>query len=320
MLLVGAPLPAVAQGNTEQAPVLFHAQSSELKFFKASEASVTFVRAILAKIGLPMRFEIYASNVPNAAASIIRGKRVILYNPEWMAKLVASAGTNWAMVQILAHEVGHHLSFHEGGYTNDDSANHSRELEADYFSGYILARLGSSVEQATVVDRLIDEPDSSSHPGSQRRIAEVARGWNEASGKLSVAVADKPALPISNELETIKASLGSSYWDHNGSTMLLIGNGAARRIYYSRPREGIRLAGATAGTLLFAGERDGSFYQGISHIFRGNCGKFYYEVTGQVEPDDQTIILKGKAPRVNAQCQIYGSLDDTLVFTYLRSK
>ncbi len=165
----------------------FHSRQAEAVHLNPpSPASVTFVTRIMQKIGLPMRFEIHSANVANAQASISGGKRQILYNPDWMLNLVTSAQTNWALVQILAHEVGHHLSFHEG-YGSDAAQNQAQELEADYFSGYILARLGASVDEATIAMRLLPSEDSDTHPGSRRRITAATKGWATPPARLPPA-------------------------------------------------------------------------------------------------------------------------------------
>ena len=326
-LLLGALLCAT-QTFAQQPMSAFHSRQAEAVHLNPpSPASVTFVTRIMQKIGLPMRFEIHSANVANAQASISGGKRQILYNPDWMLNLVTSAQTNWALVQILAHEVGHHLSFHEG-YGSDAAQNQAQELEADYFSGYILARLGASVDEATIAMRLLPSEDSDTHPGSRRRITAATKGWGDATGKIATgtsAPAD-PVQPVSPVTTT--GSSGSSsgqprrtIWNHNGSEMYLVGDGATRRIYYHRPRPGMLEAGARSGTLLFAGDRSGSSYRGIAHIFNSRCGKFYYEVIGGVEPGDVRIVLSGKAPAgLDASCKPTRTIDDQLVFTYLRTE
>ena len=317
---------AAAQQKPLQA---FHSRQAEaLMLNPASPATTRYVTSIMQKIGLPMRFEIHSSNVPNAQAQVAESRRQILYNPDWMLNLVASAQTNWALVQILAHEVGHHLSFHEG-YSTDPAQNQAQELEADYFSGYILARLGASVDEATAAMRLLPADDSETHPGSRRRIAAASKGWSDATGRVATGTSapaersqpSAPAVPV-----VIPRASGSTavqrrtIWDHNGSEMYLVGDGTARRIYYHRPRAGMIEAGVRADTLLFAGDRSGWSYRGISHIFNSRCGTFYYEVAGQVE-NDVRIVLAGKAPAgLDANCKPTRTIDDRLVFTYLRTE
>jgi hypothetical protein len=150
-----------------------------------------------------------------------------------MARLVADARTNWAMVQTLAHEVGHHLSFHEGGYSYDIAANHGQELEADYFSGYILARMGASLQDATSSDRAIEQPASATHPSSAQRIAVISQGWREALGQSTLVtggISPSPSETAIGDVPKRGGGFGQSYWDHNGSTMLLVGGGSTRKI------------------------------------------------------------------------------------------
>ena len=327
--LAGCALLAASGRTAAQQPLAaFHsAKAEEVALSRPTPAAVKYVEQIMGRIGLPMRFDIYAANVGNAQAEIRNGKRAILYNPSWMLELVTSAQTNWVMIQTLAHEVGHHLSFHEG-YTSDVRRNREQELEADYFSGFILARLGATAEQATVADRILAAADSDTHPDSARRIEEITRGWNDATGRITTAAAPPPSLlPEGVKGSTIAGAKDSpskprrTVWDHNGSEMHLIGEGTTRRFVYLKPRESISAAGARAGTLLFAGERNGIVYRGISHVFSNRCGKLYYEVAGRVESGDVRVVLTGKAPAgLDATCKVTSSKDDMLVFTYLRTE
>lgn len=317
----------VGPASAQQPLTAFHsARSEEVALQQPNPNAVRYIEQIMAKIGLPMRFEVYAGDVSNAQAQVRNGKRQIIYNPHWMLELVTSAQTNWAMVQTLAHEVGHHLSFHEG-YTGDAKQNQAQELEADYFSGYILARLGASVDHATVADRVLVAADSATHPGSDRRIQEITRGWRDANGQVATTAAARPTQPAQDAKRdtTMGASAAGhgrrTVWDHNGSEMYLVGEGSTRRFLYAKPRGALLEAGARPGTLLFAGDRVGSTYRGISHVFSSRCGKFFYEVTGTVEPGDLRIILKGKAPAgIDATCNVTSRRDDTLIFQYLRTE
>jgi hypothetical protein len=108
----------------------------------------------------------------------------------------------------------------------------------------------------------------------------------------------------------------SSYWDHNGSRMGLIANGNVRRFIYVSPRPGIAQRGVQPSTLLFEGRRDGQWYVGTARIFaRPPCGAFTYAVRGPIAPDDRSVTMYGRAPRVDEHCQITDYRDDTLVFT-----
>ena len=54
--------------------------------------------------------------------------------------------------------------------------------------------------------------------------------------------------------QTQTAPAESTIWDHNGSVMYLVANGASREVYYQKPRQGMLDAGARPGSLLFRGE------------------------------------------------------------------
>lgn len=107
----------------------------------------------------------------------------------------------------------------------------------------------------------------------------------------------------------------SSRWDHNGSLMGLIANGAARSFVYLEPRTALVDRGVTRGTTLFEGQRTGNSYQGTAKIFRGaTCGSFTYQVSGPVSADQRMVTMFGKAPRVDPNCNIVGWIDHRLEF------
>ena len=109
---------------------------------------------------------------------------------------------------------------------------------------------------------------------------------------------------------------GQSHWDHNGSIMRLEADGNVRRFYYVAPRAGMRRAGASNGTLLFDGFRDGDSYTGTAYIFAAGCAPQPYPVSGTVSAGDNRVVMVGRAPRVGKRCDVTGYRDDTLVFTY----
>ena len=55
------------------------------------------------------------------------------------------------MVAILAHEVGHHIRLH----TVIPGRDHEFELEADYQAGFILRRMGATLEQTQAAFRTV---------------------------------------------------------------------------------------------------------------------------------------------------------------------
>lgn len=163
--------------------------------FEANRDAVTFVNAICGKVGLPANFVTLAANVPNAAAVIDGDQRYVLYSEIFMAEIAKAARTDWAGLSILAHEVGHHLSGHtlkEGG------SRPPTELEADKFSGFVVARMGGSLDEATAVMRQISEEGSDTHPPRSARLEAIAAGWRSAMAERPAASSPPPATPTSS--------------------------------------------------------------------------------------------------------------------------
>lgn len=106
-----------------------------------------------------------------------------------------------------------------------------------------------------------------------------------------------------------------SHWYHNGSTVFLVSNGRSREFFYWEPRPGLLQAGARRGAVLFSGTSDGDFYRGTAYIFNARCGAFPYDVNGPILDSYRRVVLRGSAPRIGANCQIVGYLNDVLEFT-----
>jgi hypothetical protein len=140
----------------------------------------------------PDRFEILAAEVENALAceDDNSSKRYILYNPSWIKGLTLGAGTDWAKIAVLAHEVGHHALGHSirGGRSTP-----KLELEADEFAGKLLAKMKASESQALAAYRqplMCDDNGSDTHPPCAQRLAAVQRGWNNVKTTKPIVVVD----------------------------------------------------------------------------------------------------------------------------------
>jgi hypothetical protein len=136
------------------------------------------IQRIVDVSGLARNFEIRAALVPNAAAVNLGSTRYILYNPSFMADIASATQDRWAAASILAHEIGHHLN---GDTLQPGGSRPPLELKADYFSGFILQKLGASMEDATVViEKFAPEAGDVTHPGRRERIASITSGWAAA--------------------------------------------------------------------------------------------------------------------------------------------
>lgn len=143
----------------------------------------TQVERVVRVSGLEMNFEMIVDPSTPAAAEIINGRRVILFDPRFMAQVADRICADWGAMSILAHEVGHHLA----GHTLRQSAEPWRdELEADEFSGFVLSRLGATLAETTsAAARILPEQATPTHPGRKDRIAAIVHGWQNAEALVS---------------------------------------------------------------------------------------------------------------------------------------
>jgi len=150
--------------------------------FASSADAKTVIAEIIDVVGLEPAFEVRSANIPNAAAIVSAGKRYILYNPQFIKALNSAANDKWAAIAIIAHEIGHHLNGHTltGAGSRPDS-----ELEADQFSGFVLRKMGASLEQSQLSMKMIaNDHGSATHPGRVPRLVSIENGWNKADAQL----------------------------------------------------------------------------------------------------------------------------------------
>src|SRR5688572_7738314 len=128
--------------------------------------------------------------INNAYATIIRNQRYIVYDNRFLESLDQYAGTKWASISVLAHEMGHHYHNH---VVSGSGSSLPKELEADFFSGYMMAKMGASLDDAKAAMSQIASPRASaSHPAKADRLNAIANGWNNASGVSTEKVTRNP--------------------------------------------------------------------------------------------------------------------------------
>ncbi|RYF88261.1 MAG: hypothetical protein EOO03_08810 [Chitinophagaceae bacterium] len=166
---------ALTSMNATGRPVV---QNSQQNIAWATDAK-EIINDIITTVGLKQNFSIMESAaVPNAAAVIYKGERVIAYNPRFVADINTVAGNKWAAVSILAHEIGHHLNGHTLLSSGSEPA---LELEADEFSGFVLRKMGASLAQAQAAMKIAAGfKQSHTHPAQPGRLLAIAKGWNNA--------------------------------------------------------------------------------------------------------------------------------------------
>ena len=172
-------------------------------FLKSSFQSVYEARDILKTmldtIKWQENFNIKEQNgIRNAYATIINKVRYIIYDNAFLEDIDSYASTKWASISVLAHEMGHHYYNH---VVSSTGSTPPKEIEADAFSGYIMAKLGASLDESVAAMKAIaSDRASSSHPGKADRITAITKGWNLA--KTSTTKPTTPTNPTNPPVPT----------------------------------------------------------------------------------------------------------------------
>ncbi len=120
---------------------------------------------------------IYRGGVPNASATVINNSPVIVYSSQFLNSMGQQA-SSWAPVSIIAHEYGHHMNFDTSFY-GQFKHPWTKELQADFVSGFAMARMGASLEQSTRALRSnFSFTSSGSHPDTPKRLDALTQGWH----------------------------------------------------------------------------------------------------------------------------------------------
>ena len=171
------------------------------------------IQTIVGVVGLKSNFEIQAAKIPNAAAVVFNGKRYILYNPQFILLLNKAAGKHWPSIAILAHEIGHHLNGHT--LTKDGSLPQT-ELDADEFSGFVLQKMGATLQDAQLAIKIAGNTRAThTHPARADRLIAVENGWqratDQANGKEDLTTYAEPATPPAALEKNNSVALANQY-------------------------------------------------------------------------------------------------------------
>ena len=152
--------------------------SLDQKFVTDREAK-TAVYKIARYSGLYPDFIVISDNsIPSAIAYVKNKKRYIKYNPTFIKRIVDSTHTDWAAISVMAHEIGHHLLGHTIKMVG---SNPGDELAADRYSGFILFKMGATLEDSKKA-MLVAGHDhgTKTHPPKHARLLAIEQGWMEA--------------------------------------------------------------------------------------------------------------------------------------------
>jgi len=162
--------------------------------FRANASIQQMASDIVYYSGLTQNFAVQEANVGNAGAEIRGTRRWIVFDPSFLMQLNDKSGTPWAAYSVMAHEIGHHLQ----GHTLDSGGSRPpTELEADEFSGFILARMGATREEAQVAMQTFGSPSgSNTHPPRDQRLQAISTGWDRGRSLGAVREGGQPLPPV----------------------------------------------------------------------------------------------------------------------------
>ncbi|MBS1753227.1 MAG: M48 family metalloprotease [Ferruginibacter sp.] len=148
--------------------------------FQSVYEAKEIVDEMLQKINWNENFRLQERNgIQNAYATIINNMRWIVYDNDFLEDVDSYTHTKWSSISIMAHEMGHHYYNHVVSRTGSTPP---KELEADAFSGYLMALMGASKDEAVAAIKAIaSERASSTHPGKSDRVAAISNGWDQGA-------------------------------------------------------------------------------------------------------------------------------------------
>lgn len=175
----------------------------------ANSINNNIVKLICEEIGIAPNF-IYVNcpNIANAGAIINEYKnnaRYIVFDNLYYTSLYKN--NNYSSLFIIAHEIGHHLNGHTipKDFENVNEVQ-KQELEADYFAGYILFKLGAKENDIITTINKFTEPTSnySTHPKNTLRIKYALKGYLNEANKYQAElyqIRDKLQKDINSKIE-----------------------------------------------------------------------------------------------------------------------
>ncbi len=189
--------------------------NEEVYCFPASNEAKTIINDILAKVGLKPNFTILAADIYKACATIPpgSGQKYILYNEDFIKTIDLTSKSNWPSIFILAHEIGHHLN----GHTFNPSGNRQLlELDADEFAGFVLFKLGATLNETKLAINTLPEAGNSTHPSRSARLQASTVGWTKAKEE-----GEKAGKVIKQRIEYLEVSVKSFKKTVSGYTLTL---------------------------------------------------------------------------------------------------
>lgn len=153
------------------------------------ENAEKWMRGMINKImdvtGLQNRYQLKAMKDFNNCSAVclnnnIGQERFIQFDKAFLETFQKRTNNRWFVFGVLAHEIGHHLN----GHTLEGVGSRpNKEIEADEFAGFVMKKLGATLQEAQGVFSFLNATDGPpTHPVRAKRYAAIKRGWDKAAG------------------------------------------------------------------------------------------------------------------------------------------
>jgi tetratricopeptide (TPR) repeat protein len=142
------------------------------------------ISEITSMIGLEKNF-VYVNSpgINNCVALNYEGFRYILYDKSFLNKLSQNKSVKQSIyISVLAHEIGHHLQGHTLKNISEND-NKLSEIEADKFSGFVMAKFGYSLVEAQEAINSLPQTQSKTHPDKLKRLSAIKEGYEITAQK-----------------------------------------------------------------------------------------------------------------------------------------
>lgn len=152
------------------------APGAQVTAFRSESEAEEMMARVLAYTGLRPNFIFRRDDSVGGAvavADLVEDRagntyRLIAYSQPEMTALRRMAGTDWALMMVLAHEVGHHV---QGHIIPGTLRMRDYQEQADEYAGFVLNGMGATLDEARAAMTVL---------GERSRITAVTDGWNRA--------------------------------------------------------------------------------------------------------------------------------------------
>ncbi|MCX6181384.1 MAG: hypothetical protein NT150_05620 [Bacteroidetes bacterium] len=165
-------------------------------------------------------FTFVPGDVEKAKAYIANNERLLEYNPDFIEKLQEQSlnDTNWTGISILAREISHHLAKHK---LSGGSPSANENLEADKNAGFVLYKMGASLEESiTALEESSNEQSPAQALIFSKRKKALTEGWEEAK-TLHAPPKKADQLAVTKEISKAESKQKKAVADVNGGRKVM---------------------------------------------------------------------------------------------------